>query len=121
MVCRSRGERVLAVRRHYSSKKAPAPTGGFLTPKRLWLGIFAVWLLFISGILQTYTGSPGVLQAFRLYQLHQNKIAQLAEMELKIAELEKEEKKLQTDRAYIEQEIRRVLGYVHSDEIVFQF
>jgi cell division protein FtsB len=94
------------------------------TPNQVWIALFSVWGLILTGTLAGLLGSfvgPGVLQAVRLQNLLQAKNTQLDKIQTHINEL-------QTDAALIEKspvtqqrEIRRVLGYAAADEIVFEF
>jgi cell division protein FtsB len=93
-----------------------------ITPNRLWFGVFSVWALLLSGILSDFIGSPpGVLQAIRLRRLLDAKQAQMAKLEETVLELQSEAETLEKNKLAQQREIRRVLGYVASDEIVFDF
>lgn len=93
----------------------------WLTPRRVWLGVFALWALFLTGVLSPIGGGPGVLQAWRLYALDDNKDAQIAELESEIEQLGRDAERLEKSRVAQEREIRRVLGYAAPDEIIFDF
>jgi cell division protein FtsB len=88
---------------------------------RLWLVLFGFWLFFLSGIPAGLTHSPGMLQSFRLKKLLASKVAQGAKMEKEIHLLDTERTQLEKNRMVQEREIRRVLGYAASDEIIFDF
>ncbi len=92
-----------------------------LTPNRLWVGIFAIWGLFLSGLLADFVGSPGALQAIRLRRLLDAKEAQMAKLEETVLQLQAEAELLEKNKLAQQREIRRVLGYVAQDEIVFDF
>jgi cell division protein FtsB len=92
-----------------------------LTPTTSWLALFSVWLVLLSGILSDFTGTPGVLQAFRLRHLLEGRRAQVAALEQSMLDLEREHDLLEKDVKYQAAEIRRVLGYVGPDEVVFDF
>ena len=88
-----------------------------VSPPKIWLMVFALWILFLSGIIR----SPGVIQAIRLNSLLDAKQTQIHGLEVQIAHMESEEGRLEKSRAEQEREIRKVLGYIASDEIVFDF
>jgi cell division protein FtsB len=88
-----------------------------MTPNRLWIGIFCLWLVFLSGI----AGAPGVIQAVKLSSLLQSKHAQVTVAQVDISKLETDIALLETSRVVQEREVRRVLGYAGNDEIIFDF
>lgn len=90
-----------------------------LTPRRLWFGLFAVWLVLLSGV--GMLGAPGVLQVLRLERLKASREATLLRLEQEVASLEAELRVLQADPKTQLREIRKVLGYVGSEEWVFDF
>ncbi len=92
-----------------------------LTPLRLWLMIFGLWAVFLSGLFSSIVGSPGIIQAVRLRSLLQAKQAQMAKFEAEISRVERECESLEKSRVVQEREIRRVLGYAAPDEIIFDF
>lgn len=88
-----------------------------VSPRKIWLMVFALWILFLSGLIR----SPGVIQAIRLNSLLEEKQVKIRDLKVQIAHMESEEARLEKSRAEQEREIRRVLGYIASDEIVFDF
>jgi cell division protein FtsB len=92
-----------------------------LTLNRTWLLLFSLWLLFLSGVLTGFVGSPGVLQAVRLKNLLENKKTQLALIQKEFQKLQLESTQLETNPYAQIKEIRRVLGYAAPDEIIFDF
>lgn len=88
---------------------------------RIWIGIFAIWALLLTGAFSQWIGSPGVIQAIRLSDLLQSKQAQADQLEKQIAVLQAERIRLEKSPAAQEQEIRRTLGYAAPDEIIFDF
>jgi hypothetical protein len=92
-----------------------------LTPTRLWLGVFGVWLLFLSGLLTPLTGSPGVGQLVRLSGLLDLKRQELTRSEDDLHSLQVQAEGLENSPAVQEDAIRRVLGWVAKDEFVFEF
>ncbi len=92
-----------------------------ITPNELWLTLFACWILFLSGIVAGIVGTPGVIQAVRLRSLLYAKESQVHQMEAEVRTLDAERERLIESRVAQEREIRRVLGYAASDEIIFDF
>ena len=81
------------------------------------LGLLAVWLVWISGVF----GNSGMIQAYQLSQVKK-------EMTLRVAALENEKARLwntlhalENDPFVQEQAIRESLGFVHAQELVFEF
>ena len=91
------------------------------SPHRLWLGLFAVWVIFLSGALGFWMKTPGVVQALRLTSLLGMKQTQMSFLESDIQKLETEIDRLDKSRVAQEREIRRTLGYAGADEIIFDF
>ena len=93
-----------------------------MTPNRLWLAIFSLWLFLLSGVFHGFFGgSPGIFQWAQLRGLLSDRQTELEKAQLDIAKLDADSAALETDRAVQEREIRRVLGYTSKDEIIFDF
>jgi cell division protein FtsB len=82
---------------------------------------FGCWLIFLSGFLAPFVGSPGIVQAIRLHGLLDAKQDQMQHIEDQIRQLEAEALRLEKSSVVQEREIRRVLGYAAGDEIIFDF
>lgn len=91
------------------------------TPNRVWLGVFAFWILMLSGVTFRFFGNPGVLQALQLARHLDQKQAELARLDSHVTDIEREAALLERSRVFQEREIRRVLGYASEDEIIFDF
>lgn len=92
------------------------------TPNRVWLGVFAIWLFLLSGITHEFgAGSPGLLQFSRLNGLLQERQAQLLESDAEILKMDTEALLLQTSKFAQEREVRKTMGYVGDNEIIFDF
>jgi cell division protein FtsB len=91
------------------------------TPAKVWIGIFCLWGLFLSGWMAGFIGSPGILQAARLNHLLSAKQDQVDELQETIHRLETESVLLEKNRLVQQREIRRVLGYAAPDELIFDF
>jgi cell division protein FtsB len=86
-----------------------------------WFIFFGLWLLLLSGLLANFVGSPGATQAIRLNNLLTAKRQQVASAQEELQKLQKEATRLEVSRVAQEKEIRKVLGYAASDEIIFDF
>jgi len=92
-----------------------------LKPIRIWLLLFGAWVLFISGVGSQFVGSPGAIQAIRLQALLNTKKQTLADLEIRVRDLEQEAVRLDKSRHVQLREIRRTLGYAAPDELIFDF
>ncbi len=92
-----------------------------LTPNKIWIGIFCLWALLLSGLLHSFIKSPGALQAYQLDSMLRSKQAQIDDSENQLITLQDEAKNLETNRTAQEREIRKVLGYAATNELIFDF
>lgn len=92
------------------------------TPNRVWIGLFAFWLFMLSGMSEGFGfGSPGLIQFLRLNSLLADRQAQSAEIDTEIGKIEEEAIALEKSRPLQEREIRKTMGYVGENEIIFDF
>lgn len=96
-------------------------SSGRTSPHRAWLIFFVLWLILLSGVLSSYVGSPGALQAFRLKRLLGLKQVQLSSLKNETVRLRSESVRLEKNHPAQLREIRRVLGYAAKDELIFDF
>src|SRR5271155_4946722 len=92
-----------------------------MTPNRLWLGIFGVWLVLLSGLLSSFIGSPGIYQAWQLREILNSKQAQVEKSENQLMALQEDAGLLEKSKVTQQREIRRILGYAGSNELIFDF
>jgi cell division protein FtsB len=104
-----------------SKKKKPGNALDFLTPNLRWLIAFSLWLLFLSGSLAGFLGTPGILQSLRLRNLLAAKKHQHLQLQEELRKLQTESSLLEKNRYAQEREVRKVLGYVAGDELIFDF
>ncbi len=90
-------------------------------PHRVWLALFGAWLILLSGILTPWIGGPGLMQWWRLESLLSQRQERLTEVENQVLALSSEQVRLERSVATQQREIRRVLGYVRADEMIFDF
>ncbi len=88
---------------------------------RLWVVLFFLWIIFLSGVIKTWVGTPGVYQAIGLRMLLDQKVNEREQLEKSLASRLKEITDLEKNRLVQEREIRRVLGYTAPGELVFDF
>jgi cell division protein FtsB len=86
-----------------------------------WALAFLIWFLFLTGLIGTYAGSPGIVQLLRLRNLHDEKQGKIAQLKKEIQVNETMADLLTHSRVAQEKEVRRVLGYAARDEIIFDF
>jgi cell division protein FtsB len=92
------------------------------TPTRVWLAVFACWLFLLTGSTHRIgAGSPGLIQYWSLNALLRDRQAQLVLIDNQIAKLEGEAGALEKSRIVQEREIRKTMGYVGENEIIFDF
>ncbi|MEK6580006.1 MAG: hypothetical protein AABZ55_12325 [Bdellovibrionota bacterium] len=88
---------------------------------RAWIGVFALWFIFLTGIPEKLTGTPGLIQAAQLSGLLKSKQAQIVKLEDDFERLVFEAERLEKSPVAQQREIRKTLGYAASDEIIFDF
>ncbi len=92
-----------------------------LSPHKVWLGIFSIWGVILTGVFHYWVGSPGALQSLRLNHLLESKQEHLSKIQDEIKALQAEAHQLDRSKVVQQREIRRVLGYTAHDEIIFDF
>lgn len=93
----------------------------WFTVPRAWLALFGVWTLLLSGVFADFVGTPGLVQWRKLEELYHSKQAEQERLEYELARLQKEIVDMEKDPEAQRREIRRILGYVAPDEVVFEF
>ncbi|MEK6704741.1 MAG: hypothetical protein AABZ06_03050 [Bdellovibrionota bacterium] len=88
---------------------------------KIWLAIFGLWLIFISGIPSGLTGSPGLIQLISLKGLLNAKEQQVIQLKDEVTRLEVQSTLLEKSHIAQRREIRRTLGYAAPDELIFDF
>ena len=92
-----------------------------MNANRVWISIFAIWTLFLSGAFSHFVGSPGVIQAVRLKLMLDAKNRAVKNLQDSVMDLEAQANLLEKSRTAQQREIRSTLGYAASDEIIFDF
>ncbi len=88
---------------------------------KLWLVFFGAWILFLSGFLESFVQSPGALQLARVRFRLNEKRQEIVKIEELSESLTRSAQALEQNPAAQEREIRKILGYVAENEIVFEF
>jgi len=107
--------------RHIRREKGKSGSSSNRRTRIVWVGVLAFWMMFLTGVLNDVTGSPGALQALRLRHMLASKNGELTDLEQQILKLDSERHRLEDSSAHQEREIRRVLGYAAPGEIIFDF
>ena len=92
-----------------------------LTVNRIWLGFFIFWFLLLTGLFETWMKTPGLKQWVELHNLLSEKKQEIATIEAESARLKDTEHQLESNPVAQEREIRKVLGFVDQNEMVFEF
>ena len=88
---------------------------------KIWLGIFGVWFLFLTGLLDFWIQSPGFKQWYKVESSLSERRQEIGAVEARSASLHDVIKQLDVNPIAQEREIRRVLGYLGEKEVVFEF
>jgi hypothetical protein len=92
-----------------------------INPNQIWIGIFGIWMVFLSGVLNPFIGSPGMLQSMQLQRILNHKQKQIDAAENQLIALQEDSMRLEKNTLTQEREIRRVLGYAAPNELIFDF
>ena len=85
------------------------------------MAFFGIWLVLVSGLLDFWLKSPGIKQWLQVeYQVHERR-QEIADIEAKSEQFKNVIHQLETNPVAQEREIRKVLGYLSNQEIVFEF
>ena len=90
-----------------TSERSPAPSQAPAKKlvTRVWLGVFLLWGVLLSGALHQVVGSPGAIQAIRLKNLLAEKQAALEKMQRQVHALEEEHARLATSQDFLRCEV----------------
>jgi cell division protein FtsB len=86
-----------------------------------WCGFFLLWLVLLSGALERWVGGPGLVQWLQVRSLVAETRARGEEIEFELSRLDGLRRQLESNPAVQEIEIRRVLGYLRPNEMVFEY
>jgi cell division protein FtsB len=92
-----------------------------LNMNRVWAGFFAIWMLLLTGTLGFWLKSPGVKQWYSVSQSLKEQRQEIADVESNSTLLAHTAHQLEFNSVAQEREIRKVLGYLGDQELVFEF
>ncbi len=92
-----------------------------INPNKAWLGFFCVWLVLLSGLLDFWFQSPGLKAWFKVKDSLNDRRDEIASVEAKTLILHEVSRQLDSNAVAQEREIRKVLGYLGENEVVFEF
>jgi hypothetical protein len=87
----------------------------------MWLLFFGVWLLLITGLLDFWLKSPGLKQWHQVESALKDRRQEIADVEARTELLTNIAHQLEFNPVAQEREIRKVLGYLGENELVFEF
>ena len=88
---------------------------------RAWAGFFAIWALLLTGTLGFWLKSPGLKQWYAVSKSLSEERQEIAEVEARSILLSHMAHQLEFNSVAQEREIRKVLGYLGDQELVFEF
>jgi hypothetical protein len=88
---------------------------------RLWMIFFGFWLFLLSGVLDFWVQSPGLKQWVRVNSILEERRQEIGAIEVRSRYLSQVAHELQENSVAQEREIRKVLGYLGEQEVVFEF
>jgi len=91
-----------------------------ITTSRVWIAFFAVWFLLLTGVLDFWFQSPGLKQWMKLEASVSHRRQEIADIEAQSAILNDVARQLDSNSVAQEREIRKVLGYLGDQEVVFE-
>jgi hypothetical protein len=92
-----------------------------LNPSRIWLGFFAIWIILLSGLLDHFVHSPGLKQWYQVESSLRDARQEIATIESKTTLQLQVAHQLENNVVAQEREVRKVLGYLGDQELVFEF
>jgi cell division protein FtsB len=92
-----------------------------INPTKAWMAFFGIWLVLLTGLLDFWFQSPGLKQWFKVQSTLQNQRQEIADIEAKTENLNEVARQLESNSVAQEREIRKVLGYLGEQEVVFEF
>ena len=92
-----------------------------LNVHQLWLGFFVIWCILLTGLLDFWVESPGLKQWYKISTTLRERRQEIADVEARSSILHEVSRQLESNSIAQEREIRRVLGYLGDQEVVFEF
>lgn len=92
-----------------------------LSMNQIWLGFFGVWSLLLSGLLDFWVQSPGLKHWAKVGNTLKERRQEISAVEARTVLFQSMARQLETNSVAQEREIRKVLGYLGDQELVFEF
>ena len=92
-----------------------------INPHRVWLCFFAIWMVLLTGLLVFWFHSPGLKQWYQVESSLNGLRQEIAAIEAKTTLQLTVAHQLENNSVAQEREIRKVLGYLGEQELVFEF
>ncbi len=92
-----------------------------LTVSRAWGIFFGIWCILLTGLLEFWFPSPGLKQWFRVNSTLTERRHEIDVTEKKTNLFLSTARQLESNTVAQEREIRKVLGYLGDQELVFEF
>ena len=92
-----------------------------LNPNRAWLFFFGIWALLLTGMFDSWLQSPGLKQWYKVKTSLQTRRQEIDEVEARSNMLQQIAVQLDSNPIAQEREIRKVLGFLGDNEVVFDF
>jgi hypothetical protein len=92
-----------------------------LNMNKVWAAFFAIWAILLSGTLGFWMKSPGLKQWYAVGSAVKDRRQEIATVESKSALMTSTIHQLEFNPVAQEREIRKVLGYLGDQELVFEF
>jgi hypothetical protein len=92
-----------------------------LNMNRVWFAFFAIWTLLLTGTLGFWMKSPGMKQWYSVKSALNERRQEIGAVETKTISMTNTIHQLEFNPVAQEREIRKVLGYLGEQELVFEF
>lgn len=94
---------------------------GRINVDKVWIGFFCVWMVLLTGILDFWIKTPGLKQLWRVNSMLSSRHQEIEGIESKTVLLNQISRELLDNPIAQEREVRKILGYLGEQEVVFEF
>ena len=88
---------------------------------RIWVALFAIWSILLTGTIGLWMKSPGLKQWYSVGEALKERRQEIVKIETRNLSLSHAAHQLEFNPVAQEREIRKVLGYLGEQELVFEF
>ncbi|NDF13706.1 hypothetical protein EB061_00045 [bacterium] len=88
---------------------------------KVWIAFFSIWVVLLTGALDFWIQSPGLKQWWRVNTMLDVRRQEIDKVEEKTVLLQQVLRELQENPIAQEREVRKILGYLGEQEVVFEF